>query len=134
MLLRAAQLLVMLTGLYFVALAALALLAPARVTRFLTGFAATAARHYLELLLRLAVGVGFVLAAPRMRYADAFTLFGWVLVGTTVCLFVVPWSWHHRFAHSAVPIALRHLRWLAVASLLMGGVVLASLIAGHLGE
>ncbi len=134
MLLRVAQLLVVLTGVYFVALAGVALLAPARVTRFLTGFAATAARHYLELLLRLAVGVGFVLAAPRMRYAYAFTMFGWVLIGTTVCLFVIPWSWHQRFAHQAVPIALRHLRWLAVASLLMGGVVLASIIAGCVGE
>lgn len=125
---RLAPFLVLLTGCYFVALAAVSLLVPARAARFLHGFATTPGRHYLELVLRACAGAAFVLHAPAMRFAEAFTLFGWILVGTTAGLLVVPWSWHQRFASRAVPMALRHLRLVAIASLALGGVVLGALL------
>jgi hypothetical protein len=122
---------VLLAGLYFVLLAAVALLAPTRAATFLLGFAGTARRHYLELALRSAVGGAFVLQAPQMRFAGAFALFGWTLLLTTVGLVAVPWRWHSSFAHRAVPYATRHLPLIGLASLGLGGLVLVAALAGR---
>jgi len=120
-----ALVLVLLSGLYFVGLAAASLATPARAKHFLQGFAGSAPAHYTELALRLAVGGAFLLRAAHMPFSGAFALFGWVLVVTTVCLFIIPWQWHHRFAQRAVPYAVRNLRLFAFSSLVLGGFVLA---------
>ena len=117
---------VALTGLYFTALGVTVLTRPDRATRFLLGFAGSPAAHYTELSVRLVVGVALVLAAPQLIFSGAFKLFGWVLLGTTACLLLVPWRWHRAFTQRAVPHALRHLRLVAMASLLLGVFVLWS--------
>ena len=122
---------VLLVGLYFVLLAAVALLAPARGASFLLGFAETARLHYLELALRCIAGIAFVLQAPQMRFAGAFALFGWMLLLTTAGLVLVPWRWHRAFAQRAVPYATRHLPLVGVASLLLGGLVLAAALGAR---
>jgi uncharacterized protein YjeT (DUF2065 family) len=122
---------VLLAGLYFVGLAAAALAAPARAADFLQGFASSASAHYAELALRLAVGCAFILRAPRMHFEPAFAAFGWVIVATTAVLFALPWQWHRRFARRTVPQALRHLRLVGLASLALGGFVLACAVIGR---
>jgi hypothetical protein len=118
---------VLLVGLYLVGLAAAALLAPAGAARFLLGLAGTARAHYVELALRGLAGAAFVRHGPQMRFGDAFVLLGWLLVVTTAGLALVPWRWHRAFAQRAVPYATRHLRWLALGSLLLAGLVLVAL-------
>jgi uncharacterized protein YjeT (DUF2065 family) len=121
---------VVLAGLYFVTLAVASFLAPGRVERFLSGFAGSAAAHYAELVIRLVVGGSFLLQSADMLFPPVFRLFGWILVITTVVLFAVPWRWHHRFAQQTVPYAVRHLRLFGVASFVLGGFILTSVICG----
>ena len=121
-----ALLIVALTGVYFIALSVLSFAAPARASVFLMGFASSAATHYAELLVRMMVGSAFIAASPVVPFQAAFAVFGWVLVGTTAVLFLVPWQLHRKFAERAVPRALRHLRLIAVASLFLGAFVLWS--------
>lgn len=121
---------VVLAGLYFVALAIVSILAPARADRFLSGFAGSAPAHYSELMIRLAVGGSFLLHSPQMLFPAVFRLFGWTLVVTTAVLFAVPWQWHHRFAQRSVPHVVRHLRLFGVASFALGGFILTSVIRG----
>ena len=122
---------VLLAGLYFVLLSAVALLAPTRAATFLLGFAGTARTHYLELALRSIVGIAFVVQAPQLRFAGAFALFGWTLLLTTASLVAVPWRWHRAFAHRAVPYAMRYLPLIGVAALVLGGLVLVAALAGR---
>ncbi len=121
-----AMLVVALTGLYFLSLAAVSFAAPARASGFLMGFASSAAAHYAELTTRVVVGSAFIVLAPFVPLPATFAVFGWVLVGTTAVLFLVPWQWHRKFAVRAVPQALRHLPLVALASLLLGVFVLWS--------
>lgn len=121
---------VVLTGLYFIALAALSLFLPVQARRFLLGFADSALKHYAELFLRLAVGAALILHAPRMLLSGAFTLFGWALLVTTACLLLIPWRWHHRFAQQTVPWASRHITLIGLASLALGGLILAAVMRG----
>jgi hypothetical protein len=119
---------VVVAGLYLIGLASVSLLAPARATAFLNGFARSAAAHYLELVLRLVAGVALVLTAPGMLFPAAFALAGWILIATTACMVLVPWKWHRRFAEWSVPHATRHMRILGVASLTLGATLLAAFL------
>jgi len=127
----AALALVACAGVFFVSLGAASLATPSRVGRFLLGFAGSPRKHYAELAIRLLVGGAFVLVAARMVAPGAFALFGWVLLGTTACLLLIPWHWHHRFASRAVPQALPLLALIGVCSLAIGAFVLWGVFRGN---
>lgn len=112
------------SGIFFVALGGSALFASQMASRFLLAFATTPAKHYMELAIRFIIGGAFVSAAPLLSYSQAFNIFGWLLVGTTVILVFVPWRWHHQFAQRAVPDALRFLPLIGVSSTVLGALVL----------
>jgi len=118
-------------GLFFVCLGCVSWLAPSRAGRFLLGFAGSPARHYLELTARFLVGGAFVLAAPRLPAPGVFSVFGWVLLVTTTGLLLIPWHWHHCFARRAVPLVLRFLPLLGVASVGLGVLVLWAVCWGR---
>jgi hypothetical protein len=123
--------LVVLTGIYFCALAVAALLVPAKASRFLLGFASSPRVHYIELSIRFLAGVALVIYAPRMSASGAFSLFGWVLLITTTCLLLLPWRWHHWFAQQAVPRAISYIKVIGICSLALGGFILAAVILGN---
>lgn len=120
-----------LVGLYFIGLGLASLLFPAQASRFLLGFARSPGVHYLELLLRLAVGASLIVHAPRMSYVAIFGAFGWILVLTTTALLLTPWRWHRRFAEQAVPKAIRHIALIGFGSLALGAAFLAALARGN---
>lgn len=121
---------VLTTGLYFICLAVLSFSAPARASRFLHGFASSALTHYIELFLRLVVGAAFLVRGPSMLFSRVFVAFGWILVVTTAVLVLVPWKWHNSFAQKSVPHAVRYLPLVAIASLVLGGLIIAAALGG----
>lgn len=123
--------LIVLTALYLCALAAASLIVPAKANHFLRGFASSARVHYVELSARLLVGAALLVYAPHMFASGVFTLFGWVLVLTTVCLLLLPWRWHRRFAQQAVTWAIAYIKVIGVFSLVLGGLMLAAVIRGN---
>lgn len=121
---------VVVAALYFCALGVASLLMPDRARSFLLGFAGSPRVHYAELFIRLVVGAAFVVHAPRMFAAGAFSFSGWVVLATTACLLLLPWRWHHRFARHAVPRANRYITLIGLSSLVLGGLTLAAVIRG----
>ncbi|HEY1092404.1 MAG TPA: hypothetical protein VGE47_15020 [Burkholderiaceae bacterium] len=122
---------VVLAGLFLIGLGAMALVTPVRARRFLSGFAASAQAHYLEMLLRLVAGAAFIVHGPKMLGGDLFTLLGWLLVLTTAGLLLLPWRWHQRFARRVVPPALRFLPLFGLVSAAFGALVLAATLMGY---
>lgn len=118
-------------GLFFMALGGASLVAPSRAKQFLLGFASSPLKHYVELALRFLVGGAFVLSAPRVPFPGVFSVFGWVLLGTTAGLLLIPWRWHHRFARRSVPEALRFLPLIGASSVVLGGLVLWAVFRGN---
>lgn len=119
-----------LTGAYLAALGFSALAVPAKAARFLLGFASTRLLHLLELLARVAVGAAFVGASSRLSPPAPFLLLGWVLLGTSVLLLLIPWQWHRRFASTAVPMANRYISIIGIASLVAGALILVAAFRG----
>jgi hypothetical protein len=113
---------------YLVVLGGSALFRPALATRFLGGFATTQTLHFLELALRIVAGGAFVLSAPRLALREAVAALGWVLVGTSLVLALVPWRLHQRFAAWSVPQALQYLPLIGVASLAGGLGLIAAVV------
>jgi len=69
-----------------------------------------------------------VLSAPRLAFSEALTIFGWVLIGSSLALALVPWRLHHRFAAYSVPQATRHMPLVGVVSIAGGLVLLGALL------
>ena len=128
---NAALAIVLLAALFLLGLAALSFFAPSSAVRFLDGFANSARVHYLEMLVRLTVGFAFVARAPRMLYPNAFLLFGWALVVSTVILLLLPWRWHQRFGQKFVPPVIRHVWLFGLVSLPLGGVIVFAALYGN---
>ena len=124
MLLVAAKTILIAVALFFLTLGLAALIQPSNAKRFLLGFATSAPKHYAELVARLLAGGAMLIAAPHSAYPIGLSVFGWLLIGTTAVMALVPWRFHRRFAESSVPKALRSLPMIGVASLLLGGLLL----------
>jgi hypothetical protein len=117
---------VLTSALYLLALGGSALVRPAFARRFLGGFATTQRLHFAELALRGLVGAAYVISAPRMSLGAAFLVFGWLLIGTSVALALLPWRLHQRFAAWSVPLVMAYLPLIGVASLAGGiGLIVA---------
>jgi hypothetical protein len=114
-------------GIYLLALGIGALVRPETAKRFLGGHATTLPLHVLELSLRVLVGGALVLSAPRMPVSIAFLAFGWVLIGTSLLLALVPWRLHQRFAAWSVPQATQHMPLIGIGSIAGGIGVIAAL-------
>ncbi len=121
---------IVLAGLYLLALGIASLVVPTRANRFLLGFASSQTVHFVELFLRLLVGAALIHSAHRMLFSGAFALFGWVLLISTACLLFVPWRWHQRFAQQTVPRAIRYIGLIGLASLAIGGLILVAVARG----
>jgi hypothetical protein len=125
-----AMVIVVLAAIYLIGLAAVSFFAPAIAAQFLDRFASSAQAHFTEMAIRLVVGGSLVVNAPRMLFSDAFLLFGWVLVITTIILLLVPWRWHHRFAQKVVAPITRRVWLFGLVSFPLGGVILFAVLSG----
>jgi hypothetical protein len=105
-----------------------ALVRPESAKRFLGGHAATLPLHLTELALRVLAGIAFVLSAPRMAVSPIFLALGWVLIGTSVVLAIVPWRLHQRFAAWSVPRATQYMPLIGIGSIAGGIAVITALI------
>lgn len=126
-----AKVIVAVVTIYFLVLGAIALVRPANARAFLLGFADSAIKHYAELIARMLVGGALLLVARESVHSEALSAFGWLLVGTTALMALVPWRVHDRFARSAVPAALRFLPLIGIGSVIAGTLLLWALIAGR---
>ncbi|WP_231728925.1 alpha/beta hydrolase [Alishewanella sp. WH16-1] len=123
-----ALLLVSLTGGYLVVLGVLALFRPRQAQSFLLGFASSARLHYLEMVIRLLVGLAFIHSAEYVVSTAAFTGFGWLLLLTSLPLLLLPWQWHRRFATQAVNACRRYLVLIGVSALVLGVAILLAVL------
>jgi hypothetical protein len=124
----AALAVVLSSALYLLVLGGSALVQPELARRFLGAFATTRGLHFTELALRILVGAALISSAPHMAGTLPILLFGWVLVGSSIALSLLPWRLHQRFAAWSVPQAMPYLPLIGVASLAGGFGLIAAVI------
>ncbi len=116
-------------GLSLISLLIVTLLNKRFATTFLSSFASSAKKHYIEQLLRLIAGLGVLIYADRMLLPDLFRIFGWLLTGTSALLMMIPWKWHHAFGKKAMPFVIGNLILYAVSASILGIVIVYCVIA-----
>jgi hypothetical protein len=116
---------------YFLLLGVISLFRPNMAKRFLLGFANSALKHYTELCIRFMVGGALLLFAATSAYSMALNAAGWLLIGTTAVMALVPWRLHDRFTRASVPKALNYLPIIGVASLGLAGFLLWSIYTAN---
>jgi hypothetical protein len=131
MLLVASKIILFAVSGYFLLLGVISLFRPNMAKRFLLGFANSAPKHYSELCIRLAVGGALLLVAPSAYYPAALNVAGWLLVGTTAVMALVPWHMHDRFTRASVPKALNYLPIIGAASLGLASFLLWSIYTAN---
>ncbi len=113
---------------FLLTLTILLVFVPERATDFFHKFATSAFTHFLEMFLRILVGASLVIYSPRMLFAIVFYVFGWMLIGTSAVLAVLPWRWHNKFANLVLPPILKFPKLLAIQTAAMGSFILYCLI------
>ena len=121
-----AAVIVVLAGIWLIGLAAVAVARPELVKQFFGTFASSAFAHFLEMFMRITVGVAFVIYSPQMKFSAIFAGFGWLLILTTVVLLFVPWKIHRRFADRSLPMVMDRMKLFAIVSAI-GGIIILSL-------
>jgi len=121
---------VVIAGLYLIALSAVALARPVLARRFLLGFAQSAAAHYTEMAARVLVGIALVIASPRMLFSQFFFWFGVALLASSALLLFLPWKWHRSMGERVLPSLVRFLGVVSPVSLLLGGLLVAATVVG----
>ncbi|MEQ1603326.1 MAG: hypothetical protein ABL999_00500 [Pyrinomonadaceae bacterium] len=125
-----AVVIVVLAGIWLIGLGAVAIAKPDLVKQFFDKFASSAFTHFLEMFVRIIAGTAFVIYSPQMRFSLVFTVFGWLLILSSVVLSFVPWKLHRRFADRSLPLLTKRMILFALVSLFGGAVILVSLILG----
>ena len=122
-----AMVILWLAGLYLLGLGLLILFARDHAHRFLAAFAQTTRANWTESVLRMLVGVAFVIVAPALDHPQVARTFGLFLAATAL-LFVLAPQLHRRFAAPAVASVAPFLPLLGITSIVMA-VLLALYLA-----
>lgn len=131
MLLAASKIVLLAVSGYFLLLGVISLFRPNMAKRFLLGFANSALKHYSELCIRFVVGGALLQFAPSAYYPAALNVAGWLLIGTTAVMTLVPWRMHDRYTRVSVPKALNYLPIIGVSSLGLAGFLLWSIYTAN---
>ena len=123
MLQHTAMAIVLLSAIFLIILACLSLFTPKHAIRFLGGFASSAKTHYLEMIIRLIVGTAFIINAQNMLYSKVFLIFGWLLVGSTAILILLPWRWHNLFGQKIASPVIQQAWLIGIGSFLLGSFI-----------
>jgi hypothetical protein len=115
---------VVFVGAGLIGVAVMTAIKPVLTERFLNSFASSARAHYTEQAVRLIAGGAIVTFASSMWYPNVFMVFGWIILGSTAGLLLIPWQWHHKFGTWAIPLAIRHIKLYAIGSFVLGALIL----------
>ena len=98
-------------GLFLIYSGFLMFLNPEKVRVIIGKAGSTILINYGELIIRLLLGISFVISAGVNAYQQYFTIFGYFLIISAVILMLTPMKTHHKFSTKAAetlkPIYLR---------------------------
>jgi hypothetical protein len=103
------------------------MLSPQHAMALLVPSTRSRAVFYVQILVRIMVGMAFVTLAPRLFLSPVFTIFGWGFALVSAIPAFMPWHRHLRSAERAISQLTPIVRYIGVASLILGVAVGATL-------
>jgi uncharacterized membrane protein YfcA len=116
---------IILFGVFIISVGLLMLFAPEKARATLMKAGSTNFINYAEITIRMIPALAMIVYADFSKYPQAFKLFGWFMLGTSIILYFVPRKVHHGFSLRAAEILKPHyVRWISPFSLLLGSVII----------
>lgn len=60
--------------------------------------------NYVEITIRLIPAIALILYADFSKFPEAFEIFGWIMLITSLILYAVPRKIHHKFSMKSADI------------------------------
>jgi uncharacterized membrane protein YfcA len=91
-------------GIFFIGVGLIMLLAPKKARQILRKAGSTNFINYAEITIRMIPAAALILSADISKYPEAFRIFGWFMLCTSLVLYFVPRQIHHNFSSKAADI------------------------------
>jgi uncharacterized membrane protein YfcA len=91
-------------GIFFIFIGLLMLSKPAKAREILRKAGSTNWIHFGELTIRLIPATAFVLYADSSKFPEAFKLFGWFMIATSLIISLIPKGYHNLFSNKAADV------------------------------
>jgi hypothetical protein len=101
------------------------LFAPKKARAILRKAGSTNFINYAEITIRLSPAIAMISYADFSKLPIAFKIFGWIMVATSVILYIVPRKTHHRFSmKSADRLKPIYFQLISPFAMLLGGLII----------
>lgn len=125
----AAKYIVILFGLFIIAIGFLMLFHPEKARAMLRSAGSTNFINYAEITIRMIPASALIIYADFSKYPEAFKLLGWFMIATSLVLYLVPRQLHHQYSlYAAKLLKNKYVRLIAPLSLLFGSAIIFSVI------
>jgi uncharacterized membrane protein YfcA len=116
---------VILFGLYIIFIGFLMLIYPKIARGILRKAGSTNLINYAEITIRLIPAISLILSSESSKFPDAFKIFGWIMLITSLILYFIPRKIHHKFAmKSADTLKPIYFRLISPFAILFGALII----------
>lgn len=104
MIIETAKWVIVLFGIFIIFCGFLMLFKPNIASTTLRKAGSTNFINYAEITIRIIPAVAMILYANLAKFPDAFKVFGWIMLITSLLLYLVPRKIHHKFSMKSADI------------------------------
>ncbi len=120
---------VLLFGAFIIFVGFIMLFAPERARATLRKAGSTNFINYMEITIRLIPAVALILYADFCKSPEAFKIFGWFMLITSLILYIIPRKTHHNFSlKSAEILKPIYFQLISPFAFLFGGLIIFNVI------
>ena len=116
-------------GLFFICVGLLMLINPKKANGILRKAGSTNFINYAEITIRIIPAVALILYANLAKFPEAFKIFGWIMLITSLVLYMVPRKIHHTFSmKSADMLKPIYFQLISPFAFLIGGLIIYNVL------
>lgn len=104
MILEIARWIVIFFGSFIIFIGYIMLIRPEKARSTLRKAGSTNFINYAEITIRLIPAIALIVCAEIAKFPEAFTIFGWIMLITSLILYFVPPQLHHKFSMKSADI------------------------------
>lgn len=124
-----AKWIVIIFGAFIIFVGFVMLFRPTKAREILQKAGSTNLINYTEITIRLIPAIALVVFADYSKYPLAFVIFGWIMIATSLVLYLVPRRVHHSFSmKSADLLKPLYFQIISPFAFLFGGLIICNVI------
>ena len=129
MIIEIAKWIVIFFGIFIIFIGFVMLINPTKARNTLRKAGSTNLINYAEITMRLIPAIALILCAEVSKYPIAFKIFGWIMLITSLILYVVPRKTHHQFSMKSADILKPlYFRLISPFAFIFGGLILYNVL------